>query len=40
MAKALKGEKIREFKNCFEQWKNVSFGVLHQMENPLKVTKV
>ena len=40
MAEVLKGIKINEFKNCFEQWKNVLIGVLHQMENTLKVTKV
>ena len=27
---ALKGIKIDEFKNFFEQWKNVLIGVLHQ----------
>ena len=31
MADTLKGIKIEEFKNCFEQWKNISLGVLHQM---------
>ena len=40
MAEALKGIKIDEFKNCFEQWKKVSIGVLHQMGNTLKVTEV
>ena len=40
MAEALKGIKIKEFKYCFEQWKKVSIGVLHQMENSLKVTAV
>ena len=40
MAEALKGTKINKFKNCFEQWKNVSIGVLHQMESTLKVTEV
>ena len=40
MTKALKGIKIDEFKNCFEQWKNVSIGVLHQMESTLKVAEV
>ena len=29
-----------EFKNCFEQWKNVSIIVLHQMDSLLKVTGV
>ena len=28
---ALKGIEIDKFKNCFEQWKNISLGVLHQM---------
>ena len=37
---ALKGMKIYEFKNCFEQWEKVSTGVLHQMESTLKVTEV
>ena len=39
-AEALKGIKINKFKNCFEQWKNISTGVLHQTENTLKVTEV
>ena len=39
-AEALKGIKINEFKNCFEQWKKVSIGVLHQMERTLEVTEV
>ena len=39
-AEALKGTKINEFKNCFEQWEKVSIGVLHQMESALKVTEV
>ena len=39
MAEALKGVKIDEFKKCFEQWKNVSIGVLHQKESTLKVTE-
>ena len=39
-AEALKGDKIDEVRNCFEQWKNVSIGVLHQMESTLKVTEV
>ena len=40
-AEALKDIKIDEFKNCSEQWKkNVSVGVLHQMESTLKVTEV
>ena len=36
----LKDIKIDEFKNCFEQWKKVLIGVLHQMESNLKVTEV
>ena len=36
----LKGIKIDEFRNCFEQWKKVSMGVSHQMESILKVTEV
>ena len=40
-AEALKGIKINEFKTRFEQWKkNISIGVLHQMEGTLKVTEV
>ena len=39
-AEALKGIKINEFKNCSEQWKNISIGVLHQMESIFKVTEV
>ena len=39
-AEALKGIKIDKFKNCFEQWRNVSIGVLNQMESTLKVTEV
>ena len=39
-AEALKSIKIHEFKNYFEQWEKVSIGVLHQMENTLKVTEV
>ena len=41
MSEALEGIKISEFKNCF--WameKNVSIGILHQMESTLKVTEV
>ena len=39
-AEALKGIKIDEFKKCFEYFeKNVSIGVLHQMESTLKVTE-
>ena len=40
IAEALKGIKISEFKKCFEQWKKVMIGVLHQMESALKVTEV
>ena len=39
MAEALNG-KINEFKNCFEQWKNVSIGLFHQMESTLEVTEI
>ena len=39
-AETLKGIKINKFKNCSEQWENVSVGVLNQMESTLKVTKV
>ena len=39
-AETLKSIKIDE-SNCFEQWKkNVSIGILHQMESTLKVTGV
>ena len=40
MAEALKGINTDEFKNCFEQWKKVLIGVLHEMESALKVTKI
>ena len=41
MADALKVIKINKFKNCFEQWKNnISIGVLHPMENNMKVSEV
>ena len=40
MVEALKVIKIHEFKNCFEEWKNVSIGILHQMEGTLKATEV
>ena len=41
MAETLKGIKIDKFKNYFEQWKkNISIGVLHQMDSILKVTDV
>ena len=40
MAEALKGTKIDEFKNCVEQWKKVSIGVLHQMESTVRVIEV
>ena len=36
---ALKDIKLYKFKNCFEQWKKVLIGVLHQMESTLKVTE-
>ena len=31
MTEPRKGIKIDKFKNCFEQWENVSISVLHQM---------
>ena len=40
MAEGLKDIKINQFKNWFEQWKNVSIGVLHKMESTLKVTEL
>ena len=40
MAEALKGIKIDGLQNCFEQWKNISIGVLYQMESTLKVTEI
>ena len=40
MAEALKDIKINEFKNYFQHWKNISIGVLHQIESILKVTEV
>ena len=40
MAKALKGIKINELKNCFEQWKKVPIDVLHRMESTLNVSEV
>ena len=40
MAEVLKGIKIDKFKNCFEQWKNISIGVLHQIESTLNMTEV
>ena len=39
-AEALRGIKITEFKHCFEQWKNILIGVLHQMESIFMVTEV
>ena len=39
-AEALEGIKIHKFKNCFEQWKNILIGALHQMQNTWKVTEV
>ena len=38
-AEALKGIKINMFRNCFEQWKNISIGILHQMERTFKGTE-
>ena len=40
IAEELKGIKMGEFKNCFEQLKKVLIGVFHQMESALKVTEV
>ena len=40
MAEALKGIKIDKFKTVLSSGKNVSIGVLHQMESTLKVTEV
>ena len=40
MAEALKGIKIKEFKNFLEQREKGSIGVLHQMESTLKVIEV
>ena len=37
-AEALKSIKIEEFKNCFEQWKNVS-GVLYQMRTEIETCR-
>ena len=39
MVETQNGIKINEFKNYFEEWKNVLIDVLHQMENTLKVLK-
>ena len=39
-AEALKVIKIDVFKNCLEQWKKVSIGVLPQMESSFKVTEL
>ena len=39
-AEALKGIKINQFKNCYEQWKKKSICVLPQMESTLKMTEV
>ena len=36
MAETVKDIKINKFKNCFEQWKKVSIGVVHQIESTLK----
>ena len=40
LAEELKGIKINEFKNCFEQWKKRGIAVFHQVESTLKVTEV
>ena len=40
MVEAVKGIKSNEFKNYFEQWKNVLIGVLHLMESTWKVTDI
>ena len=40
MAEALKDIKIGAFKNCFEHWKKVSMGVVHQMQSTSKVIEV
>ena len=40
MAKALKGIKLISSKTVFSSGKNVSIGVLHQMESTSKVTEV
>ena len=40
MAEALKGIKIDEYKNFFEQWKRVLIDVLYQVESTLKMTEV
>ena len=37
---ALKGIKIDEFKTVLSSGKNVSIGILHQMESALKMTEV
>ena len=39
-AEALKGINIDKFKNCLGHGKDVSIGVLHQVESTLKVTEV
>ena len=39
-AKTLKGIKIDEFKNGLNSGKQLSIGVLHQMDSTLKVTEV
>ena len=40
MAEALKGIKINEFKTVLSSGKNMSIGVLHQMESTFKVTDI
>ena len=39
-AGVVKGIKIDKFKNCLGHGKDVSIGVLHQVESTLKVTEV
>ena len=40
MAEALKGVKINNSKTVLSSGKNISIGVLHQMESTLKVTEI
>ena len=40
MAETLKGIKIDKFKKLLSNGKNISMGVLHQMESTLKVAEV
>ena len=39
-AEVQKGMKTGDIKNCFEQWKKISIGVLHEMESTLKDAEV